>query len=311
VCLVEICARKCYLILIDTVYGSSHVLGEATAPGCFVPINSVEQKELCMSIICISRGSYYRGREVAHRLAEILDYGCISRDTLLDGSDEFDIPEITLTRNIRHATHILERFSFGRERYINYISSAILEYLKKNNYIYHGIAGQYFFYQINHLLKVRIIAQLDDRAAEEAARQNISLEQARLQLTHDDEERRRWALFLYGIDIVEPSLYDLVVNVSVLSIEDAANLIAQAARMHCYETTEESIKRVNDLALCAAVKNALFDFPQAGVNAANGKIYVNVKAPEEQIDAVKARVEKAIRPVGDLHQAEIRIDPYY
>lgn len=265
-----------------------------------------------MSIICISRGSYYRGREVAHRLAEILDYGCISRDTLLDGSDKFDIPEIKLMRNIRHATQILERFSLGRERYINFISSAILEHLKRDNYIYHGISGQYFFYQVNHLLKVRIIAKLDDRAAEEAERQNISLDQARLQLSHDDEERRRWALFLYGIDIVEPSLYDLVVNVSALSVEDAANLIAQAARMHCYESTEESRNKVNALALSAAVKNALFDFPQAGVNATNGKIYISVKAPIEQTEAVKLRVEKAVKPIIDLaHQAEIRVDPYY
>ena len=78
-----------------------------------------------MSIICISRGSYYRGREVAHRVAEILGVECISRDSLLETSKDFDIPEIKLMRNIQHATQILERYSFGRERYINFISSAI------------------------------------------------------------------------------------------------------------------------------------------------------------------------------------------
>ena len=264
-----------------------------------------------MSIVCISRGSYYRGREVAHRVAEILGYGCISRDSLLDESDKFDIPEIKLTRNIRHATQILERFSFGRERYINFIAASILGHLKQDNCVYHGIAGQYFFYQVNHILKVRIIANLDERVEGEARRHNISLDQARLQLTHDDEERRLWALFLYGIDITDPSQYDLVVNISALSVEDAANLISEAARLSCYEATDESKNKVRDLALAAEVRNALFDFPQAGVSALNGKVFVNVKAPVEQAAPVKQRVEEAINGISALEHAEIRVDPYY
>lgn len=264
-----------------------------------------------MSLICISRGSYYRGMEVAHRVAEILDYGCISRDSLLDESDRFDIPEIKLMRNIRHATQILERFSFGRERYINFISASILKYLKNDNYVYHGIAGQYFFYQVQHLLKVRVIADLEERVESEARRHNISHDQARMQLTHDDEERRLWALFLYGIDIFEPSLYDLVVNVSALSVEDAANLIAQAAQLPCYQPSEDSQKKVNDLALAAELKNALFDFPQAGVNTVGGRAFINVKAPEDQSAAVKHRVEEAVGSINNLEFTEIRVDPYY
>ena len=97
-----------------------------------------------MSIICISRGSYYRGKEVAEKVAALLGYECVSRDSLLAASDEFGIAEIKLTRNIQHATQILERYSFGRERYINYISAAILKRLKRDNHVYHGLAGQFF-----------------------------------------------------------------------------------------------------------------------------------------------------------------------
>jgi cytidylate kinase len=264
-----------------------------------------------MSVICISRGSYYRGREVAHRVAELLNYGCISRDTILEKSDKFAIPEIKLIRNIKHATQILERFSFGRERYINFISAAILSHLKLDNYVYHGIAGHYFMSQINHLLKVRVIADLEERAEEEARRSNISLDQARLQLAHDDEERRLWSLFLYGIDIVEPSMYDLVVNVSAMSVEDAANLIAQAAKLHCYQATEESQAKINDLALAADIRNALFDFPQVRVSTTNGRAFIDAKAPEEQTEAIKQRVMEALNAVNDLQQVEVRINPYY
>ncbi|SHH51126.1 AAA family ATPase [Desulfofustis glycolicus] len=264
-----------------------------------------------MSIICISRGSYYRGREVAQKVADTLGYGCISRDSLLASSEEFDIPEIKLMRNIQHATQILERYSFGRERYVNYISSAILRHLKQDNYVYHGIAGQFFFYDVRHLLKVRIIADLEERVDAEATRQNIPADQVRLQLKHDDEERQKWALFLYGIDIIDPSIYDMVINVSAMSVDDATQLICQAVQLPCYQATEKSLAKVRDLSLAAEVRAALFDFPQAGVTVIGGTVYINVKAPEEQEAAIRARIEQNIAGIDDIDQREIRVDPYY
>jgi len=51
-----------------------------------------------MPIITISRGSYSRGKDVAEKLAQRLGYECLSRDILLEASDEFNIPEIKLIR---------------------------------------------------------------------------------------------------------------------------------------------------------------------------------------------------------------------
>ena len=264
-----------------------------------------------MSIICISRGSYNRGKEVARKVAGILGYECVSRDSLLDKSEEFDIPEIKLARKIRHSTQILERYSFGRERYINFMSSAILNRLKLGNHVYHGLAGQFFFKDIPHLLRVRIIADLDDRVQAESMRESISVDKARLQLKHDDEEREKWALFLYGIDISDPALYDLTVNVSMMGVDAAAELIAQAANLSSFAATDDSQKRVNDQALVAEIKAALFDFPLAGVSTRDGKAYINVKVPEGQAEQVRNRIEATVGALMDLANIEIRIDPFY
>lgn len=264
-----------------------------------------------MSIICISRGSYYRGKEVAEKVADILGYECVSRDSLLAVSDEFDIPEIKLTRNIQHATQILERYSFGRERYVNFISAEILKRLKHNNHVYHGLAGQFFVKDISHMLRIRVIADLDERVRAEADRENISSDKARLQLKHDDEERQKWALFLYGVDITDPALYDMTVNVSAMGVEDSAQLIAQTAKLSCYQATEESQRSLSDQALAAEIRAALFDFPLAGVSTREGRAYVNVKAPEEQAEPIRARIESAVGDIVDLEMVEIRVDPFY
>ena len=79
-----------------------------------------------MAIITISRGSYSRGKEVAERVAQKLGYQCYAREVILEASKEFNIPEIKLVKAIHDAPSILERFSYGKEKFIAYFQSALL-----------------------------------------------------------------------------------------------------------------------------------------------------------------------------------------
>ena len=96
-----------------------------------------------MSIITISRGSYSRGKEVAEKVAAALGYECISREILLEASEQFNIPEIKLVRAIHDAPSILERFTYGKEKYVAYLKAALMKHVQKDNVVYHGLAGHY------------------------------------------------------------------------------------------------------------------------------------------------------------------------
>ena len=100
--------------------------------------------KLLRPVITISRGSYSRGKEVAEKVASELGYECISRDILLEASEEFNIPELRLVRALHDAPSVLERFTHGRERYVSYIRKALLQRIRKDNVVYHGLAGHYF-----------------------------------------------------------------------------------------------------------------------------------------------------------------------
>jgi hypothetical protein len=89
-----------------------------------------------MAIITISRGSYFRGKEIAQKVAQKLGYACISRENLLKSSKEFNIPEIKLMYAFEDGPSILNRFTHGRERYIACIQAALLNNLKKDNVVY-------------------------------------------------------------------------------------------------------------------------------------------------------------------------------
>ena len=207
-----------------------------------------------MSIITISRGSYSRGKEVAERLAQALGYECLSRDILLEASERYNIPEIKLIRAIHDAPSILERFTYGKEQYVAYIRAALLRHVQKDNVVYHGLAGHFMLQGIPHVLKVRILADLEDRVAEEMKRENISADEARRILVKDDEERRRWSLKVFGIDTWDPSLYDLVIHIKCITVDEAVEIIRCALKGHCFQTTPESQKLVDEMSLAARVE---------------------------------------------------------
>jgi cytidylate kinase len=228
-----------------------------------------------MPIVTISRGSYSRGKEVAEKLARKLGYDCVSRDILLEASAEFNIPEIKLVRALHDAPTVLERFTYGKERYLAYLRSSLLQHVLKDNVVYHGLAGHYFLQDIPHVLKVRIIADIEDRVKEEMKRENISAAEARHVLKKDDEERRKWGLQIYGIDTWDSNLYDMVLHISRLTVEDAVDILFETMQKPAFQTTPTSQKILCDLALSANVLAKLIAIaPKINVRSENGVVFI-------------------------------------
>ncbi len=209
-----------------------------------------------MAIITISRGSYYRGKEVAEKLAQELGYQCISREILLEASAEFNIPEIKLIRAIQDAPSILERFTRQKEKYVAFIRAALLKHVQKDNVVYHGLFGHFFLQDIPHVLKVRIVGDLEARVADEVKREGISADKAREIITRDDEERRKWALYLYGADAWDATLYDLVIHLKTISVDDAVSLIRHALELPGFQTTPQSQEAIDSLVEAARMEMA-------------------------------------------------------
>jgi cytidylate kinase len=246
-----------------------------------------------MAIVTISRGSYSRGKEVAEKLAQALGYPCLSRDILLEASERYNIPEIKLIRAIHDAPSILQRFTYNKEQYVAYIRAALLRHVQKDNIVYHGLAGHFMLKDLPHVLKVRIVADLEDRVAEEMKRENISAEEARRILVKDDEERRKWSLKIFGIDTWDPSLYDLVIHVKCLSVDDAVELIKCALKGPCFQTTPEGQKLADELSLAARVEAVLVqEIPGVKVEAKDGELFLYVKSAVCQDEDLMARVKR-------------------
>ena len=200
-----------------------------------------------MGIITISRGSYSRGMEIAQKLSEKLGYECISREILLKASKDFNVPEVKIFHAIQDAPSVLDRLKHGKKKYMAFIREAFLEHIQKDNVIYHGFAGHYFTKGLPNILKVRITANLDYRITIVMKRDNVSKEKAREILTKIDEERGKWSTYLYGIDTRSAELYDIVLHIDCLEVNDTADMLFNLAKRSCFQTTPESQKKLKEM----------------------------------------------------------------
>ncbi|MBI4773793.1 MAG: cytidylate kinase-like family protein [Deltaproteobacteria bacterium] len=263
-----------------------------------------------MAIVTISRGSYSKGKEIAEKVAKELGYECVSRDILLEASEQFNIPEIKLVRALHDAPSVLGRFTFGKEKYVAFIEEAFLQHMQKDNIVYHGLAGHFFLKNVGHALKVRILADLEDRIRLEMEREKISEDEARHVLKKDDHERHKWAMALYGVDTTDPFQYDLVLHIGKMTVSDAVDIVCHTARLPHFQTTDESRRILANIVLASRAKVEIVkEWPPVSVCAENGVLFVDTKCRMQQEGEVVARIEEAARRVPGVKEVRVSTHP--
>lgn len=254
-----------------------------------------------MTIITISRGAFSKGKEVAEKVAQRLGYQSVSREVILSASEKFHISPHKLDQALHDAPSFLDRFSSEKQKYIAYvaaevlacfkndnvvysgfggqffastlshISSEILAYCKNDNVSYSGFAGQFFASTVSHLLTVRIMADLEDRLLPLMQEQHLSREQAVHFLKKEDQARKAWSRRFYGADTTDLTLYDLVIHISKLTVDDVVDIICETAAKPTFKALSESQRAIENLALAAGIRAALLDeYPDCAV-VAEGK----------------------------------------
>ncbi|MFC1579657.1 AAA family ATPase [Thermodesulfobacteriota bacterium] len=251
-----------------------------------------------MGIIAISRGSYTKGKTIAEKVAQRVGYQCISREVLLKASEYFSIPEEILVRAIEDAPSFLERITRGKEKHITFFRASLYNSLKPDNVVYHGFAYHFFLGDIPHVLKVRIITDQEDRLAMVMERDELSRKEALRFIDNIDQQRIKWGRKLYGIDVSDPNLYDLVLNTGRITEEDAAEVICRMAELPRFQSTAASRRAMEDLALAAEVETHLFNVkPSVEVCIDNSFISLKTDAQVTQDSPLVDKIEEIMKMV--------------
>jgi len=205
-----------------------------------------------MQMVCISRGSYGYGKGVAERLAEKMNYACISREQITDLANDYGIPVGKLEVEVLKRRPLSEEKSIQMDLFKAFVSARLCEQaMEQNGIIYHGRTGHLVLPGISHVLRIRAIADRDLREWMAVKRMNMSREKVKTYVEQVDDDIRRWVRLLYNKNWEDPSLYDVTINATHLSAENAAAALLQFAGLPEFWLTPASIQTVRDLLLAS------------------------------------------------------------
>ncbi len=252
---------------------------------------------------------------LAEQVARELDFDIVSREEVVHEAAHFGVPEEDLQKALLEPPGLWDRFQHQRRRYLAFVQAALCERVRNGRVVYHGNAGHLLLQGVSHVACVRLIAPVDFRVRMLRERSDRTEADALDHIQRVDRERERWTRFLYGVDWLDPHLYDLCVNLRTLEVDDAVGLVVRLAEADRFQPTDESRRAMADLVLSSRVGAALAADERTAaaeveVHADGGVVYIRGRLrPASLVDAV-IDVAECVRGVERVDRDDLAAPDY-
>lgn len=210
-----------------------------------------------MRIVCVSRGTYGGGKELAEKLAEKLGIPCLAREEVTDMATRAGINVGKLEMSVVRPRPMSEHLAIEKERFKAFITATLAEKALSGGVVYHGRTGHLVLPSVAHVLRIRAIMDQESRIALTMARLGLDRDKARRYNEQVDDDRRRWARSLYNVDWDDPAHYDLVLSLDHMTAANAAAAAVAIAQLPDFQPTPASTKVLQDLLLASRCRLAI------------------------------------------------------
>jgi len=273
-----------------------------------------------MSVIAISRGSLSTAVKLAEGLSVKLGGRIVTREQVVKAAERYGLQETGLSEKdimAQHPPGFWERYSDARKHYLTCFKAALLDFVLQESVIYHGNLAHLLLNEVPFVLRVRVNAPLENRVKVLMDTEGISKEAAIQKIREIDQQRKRWTQFLYDADYRDPILFDLVLNMEKMTIQDGIELVASEAKKDQFQPNEESLKTVRNYHLATVTQTYLMHSPntyglelKVKADAATGEVVVYKSPALEEIATLDSDVQAALENVEVIKTVKIEMSAY-
>jgi cytidylate kinase len=261
-----------------------------------------------MPVIIFASDLYQESREISKKTAESLGYKYVDRKILTSAAAKHDVPEAKLIKALDEIPSFMGMSSKAWKLYLAYIQEAVLGELLDDKAVCHGLAAHLYVLGVSHVLKVGIIMDLDERAKHVAEQEKVPFEKAKKIVQRQGKYRKRWSLSAFNRDETDPSRYDMVINISQITPEEAVGMITTATGYRKFKPMTYSIKCMQDRELASRVRSALLrNFPDVRVQARDGTVVVEIKALKREKQKKAKAIKEIAGKISGVHYVEVHV----
>ncbi len=265
-----------------------------------------------MSIIAIFSGTYCHVEEIANSVSRQLEYTIVSNELFQETSRRYNVPIERLIRTTQGPTPFLNKLTREKERNIAYLKATLAELLRTNNIVYHGPGTHLLPDTVRHILTVCLAAEHGYRVSVAAKLHGISEREADTLIRKDDNKLFQWVEYLRGTSPWDEDLYDIVIPVNTVSVDEATTIIVENARKEAVRTTPASDRAMEDFVLAARINVVLVEKNRdVEVHCENGTAIVTINKFVKRLEHEKAELVKLVQSIPGVKDVRVKVGPKF
>ncbi|MGM0404172.1 MAG: hypothetical protein ACQEQN_10675 [Thermodesulfobacteriota bacterium] len=226
-----------------------------------------------MSTVAILSRHVNESRKIAEKTAFQLGYPLVTMEDLVkDAAKEGNVPESELSGSLKGMT--LYRQFFRKRKIIKLVSLMELklcEHMVEKPIVFCGYLGYSIFREISHVLDVLVLShpggQKDEKGQKGGAKPFV------------DDAILKWFHTVYNVNMENPNLYDLSINLKHMDESEGADVIVNTLGQRRFTPTTYSRKMIKDLELALRIKTKLIEkLPDVQVKTHDSTAYIYSKS---------------------------------
>lgn len=261
-----------------------------------------------MAIITISRemgtGAYFIARELAKKLKyTLVDGPCLASCATEYG---LSVERIQMVDEKPPSYNTVE----DRERAasLNAIELILLDFAKKGNVILYGRGAQDLLQGCGNLLRLRFVADFEERVERFAEREWIDPDLAQELIRRSDHQRGGFIHFYFDRDWNDPLGYDLIFNTSRLSQSTIVDTVVAAVKDPQFKEADQWATAVIDNSIMmkkietALLRSEELEYRPFQIEVDDGVVSLSGYIGSEQEKTAALRVAASVEGVTEVQE---------
>lgn len=194
------------------------------------PTTNAATEPVEVNVITISREYGAGGTELARMLAGRFGFRVIDNELLALAAERsgMDLDKIERVYQQRPTFQDLRVYKERSEKYLAAVHAVLETLAQEGNVIVVGRGANLALLHHPNVFNLRVVADFAARLAHVQQREGLNEPAARRTITEADYAREAYYRYLYNVQPDDPLAYDLVLNTSRLTLDEAAALVAAA-----------------------------------------------------------------------------------
>ncbi|MCD6305655.1 MAG: response regulator [Deltaproteobacteria bacterium] len=263
-----------------------------------------------MTTISIFSGAFCNEESVINGLESATGYELArDADMVREASRISSIPEQKIERAFSAKTSVFNKFTHERERSIAYLKLALALALSEHDIIVAGFVSHLIPHRISHVLRVCLIAGIPFRTRTAVQDHGLSDHEAVKAIHKYDEEAAAWVQTVLEVsDPWDPSLYDMLLPVDKMAVEDILGKVREVMEKEAVSETLRSRKSLEDFLLSARVEVSLANEGHAlGVEANNGNVTLTINKHVLMLNRLEEEVNKIASQTPGVKEVKTQV----